>query len=287
MSLGKVVENVVIFGGIGTMAYLLLKKPTAPKLSANTIAENSKIKCNNDLILLNNQEANLAFYDSQLGAGNREVLQKMQKEFDIAKANYFASDCAKKDPIANPKYDEYLYDHNRKPTGTLSKACEDSYQGIMFPEYGGHKEEMVKKCRELSYRRYGKNEITEDLVTDSVLLIPKNEYSWYNGNGDILANSCVDLDLQLKKFQEILTKVSGDNAVMYRQLKADTEAKFKKFNCRDKIEAQRTKDLISLESQGSIKAEESIGKSSAKNQNTYIILGSLVLLTGFYIVIKK
>jgi hypothetical protein len=285
MSLGKVVENVVIFGGIGTMAYLLLKKPTAPKLSANTIAENSKIKCNNDLILLNNQEANLAFYDSQLGAGNREVLQKMQKEFDIAKANYYASDCAKKDPIANPNYDEYIYDHNRKPTGTLSKACEDSYQGIMYPI--DTKEQMVKRCRELSYRRYGKNEITEDLVTDSVLLIPKSEYNFYSSNGDILANSCVDLDTQLKKIEKILTVTGGDTASMFRQIKADTEAKFKKFNCRDKIEAQRTKDLISLESQGSIKAEESIGKSSAKNQNAYIILGSLVLLTGFYIVIKK
>jgi hypothetical protein len=63
--------------------------------------------------------------------------------------------------------------------------------------------------------------------------------------------------------------------------------KFNKFNCRDKIEAVRTRMLVDLQSKGSIKAEESVVGKGFTEQKTYIVLGALVLLTGFYIVVKK
>ena len=72
-----------------------------------------------------------------------------------------------------------------------------------------------------------------------------------------------------------------------KQAKLDSEAKFKKFNCRDKIEAERTKSLIEVQTKGDIKAEEKIVTKAFTEQKTYIILGGLVLLTGFYIMVKK
>jgi hypothetical protein len=41
------------------------------------------------------------------------------------------------------------------------------------------------------------------------------------------------------------------------------------------------------ETKGSIKAEETIVNKGFTEQKTYIILGALVLLTGFYVVVKK
>ena len=77
------------------------------------------------------------------------------------------------------------------------------------------------------------------------------------------------------------------NNIQTRLNKTDAIAKFNKFNCRDRIEAERTRDLIDLQSKGSIKAEESIVTKGFTEQKTYIIIGALVLLTGFYVIVKK
>jgi hypothetical protein len=72
-----------------------------------------------------------------------------------------------------------------------------------------------------------------------------------------------------------------------KQLIADIETKFNKFNCRDKIEAVRTRSLVDLQSKGSIKAEESVVGKGFAEQKTYIVLGSLILLTSLYVFVKK
>jgi hypothetical protein len=122
---------------------------------------------------------------------------------------------------------------------------------------------------------------------------------FYTPSGQIKANTCNELDKlpsaldseiaqriqlggitnQLGKFKPIIDSL--------KQAKADAEAKFNKFNCRDKIEAERTKTLVDLQTKGSIKAEESIVGKAFTEQKAYILLGALVLLTGFYVLVKK
>jgi hypothetical protein len=130
------------------------------------------------------------------------------------------------------------------------------------------------------------NELTEPLVDQSALdeTLYISFHPWeafkthlYTTKGDIKANNCLELDLIIK----------GKGKSTDSKYRTDAEAKFNKFNCRDKIEALRTKSLIDLQTKGSIKAEESILGKGFTEQKTYIILGALVLLTGFYIVVKK
>lgn len=283
MSLGKIVDDVIIFGGIGAIAYLLLKKKTIPKLSTNTISNNLNTACDNDLKSLEYQQKKLNYENSSYGQLSREEIQKFQDDFDISKKKYDNSDCAKKEPDTDPNYDEIMYDQNRQSTGMLSTYCRRS------PNY------LYPNCRNLEFRRYGKSEITEDLVSNVVLssqdIFLSLGDNYYSKSGDILANTCIDLDNQLKDIEAILVNLYKMNSSglgsFYEQIKADTQAKFDKFKCRDKIEAKRTKDLIGVENQGVIKAEESVLGKNTTQQKTYIILGGLVLLTGFYIVVKK
>jgi hypothetical protein len=107
----------------------------------------------------------------------------------------------------------------------------------------------------------------------------------------------VELDFAIKKSNEDLGnfyQLVSRGSIEYnssinstKQTIADLETKFNKFNCRDKIEAVRTRSLIDIQSKSSIKAEESVLGKGFKEQKAYIILGSLVLLTGFYIIVKK
>ena len=282
MNTKGLVQDVIIFFGIGGIAYLLLKKQTTPTLSANTIAENLSTTCDNNLRSLEYQKNNLNYQNSSYGQLSRDDIQKLQDKFDTDKKNYSNSECAKIEPKPDPNYDEIMYDHNRENAGMLSTYCRKS------PNY------LYDSCRNLEFRRYGKNEISEDLISNTVLssqdiLSLGNNY--YSKSGDILANTCVDLDNQLSDVQVILESVYKMNdsgmGSFYEQIKKDTQAKFDKFNCRDKIEAKRTKDLVDLQSQGAILAEQSIIGSSFKNQNIYIAIGGLVLLGGLYVVIKK
>jgi hypothetical protein len=294
MEAGKVIENVIIFGGIGAMAYLLFKKPVQPTLSAFNITENLSNKCANDLKSLEFQKEKFNYENSSNGKLSREEIQKLENQYNNDKAKFDNSDCVKSESKIDPNYDEILYDHNRKPNGMLGDLCRKTASGLMLQNSNYNKEYIVGKCRDLSYRRYGKNEMTEDLISDSVylsqrLLASGNDY--YSPSGDILANTCVDIDNQLKDVQDNLIAVRKMNnsnlASGFEKIKADLEAKFNKFNCRDKIEAVRTRMLVDLQSKGSIKAEESNVAKSFTEQKTYIIIGALVLLTGFYVVVKK
>jgi hypothetical protein len=218
MVAGKVINNVIIFGGIGAMAYLLLKKkpvveqtPTTKKFiggfEESDYNKSQAIKCANEII-------------------------------DDKKDNIFWRD----------------------------------------PEF-------VKRCVDLQE----KSELTETLVDQSVLGITQQHDQYYTNTGDIRANTCLELDWFIKIVNNDVLRLakSNVNTDYLRKVKQDAEAKFKKFNCRDKIEAVRTKNLIDLQSKGSINAEKNIVTKGFTEQKTYIIIGALVLLTGFYIVVKK
>jgi hypothetical protein len=232
MEAGKVIGNVIILGGIGAMAYLLLKKKPVVEQGATTKK------------LINGVE---------------------QSEYEKKNA-------------------EYCY--NIISTNTpLSVRFSPAYR---------------EKC--LSMQTF--NELTEPLLDQSALQIKADYSTWdattrdfYTPTGDIKANTCLELDLFIKERGQTLPnlyKLAGAGLSNYKPIiaitekaKADAEAKFNKFNCRDKIEALRTKSLVDLQTKGSIKAEESVLGKGFTEQKTYIILGALVLLTGFYVVVKK
>jgi hypothetical protein len=233
MSAGKVIENVIIYGGIGAMAYLLLKKKPV-------------------------------------------VEQKTTKKFFLNGVE-----------VKNKDFDE-----------DLIKLCSKSIGRV---EQGGKfktpSEELLKKC----YGVEELTEVTEPLVDRSVLDLssaPNNDkdlhlygYSkfrkmYYTPSGDLRANNCVELDILMK---EPLSAYFPNDIIRnnYTQLRADVEAKFSKFNCRDKIEAVRTRSFADALTETAIKSEESVLGKGFKEQKTYIALGSLVLLTGLYVVLKK
>ena len=238
MESGRLINNIIIFGGIGAMAYLLLKK--------KPVVEQQSTK----KIFLNGVE------------------------------------------IKNKDYDEELIKLCRKSIGRVGDV-----QGA---EWKTPSEELLKKC----YGIEELTEVTEPLVDRSVLDLssaPNNDkdlylygYSkvrkmYYTPSGDLRANNCVELDVLMKSTGSFYASPTQSEYLnnFYSQLKADVEGKFNKFNCRDKIEAVRTRSLVDLQSKGSIKAEESVVGKGFTEQKTYIVLGALVLLTGFYIVVKK
>jgi hypothetical protein len=244
MSAGKVIENVIIFGGIGAMAYLLLKK-------------------------------------------NPAVDQKPTQKFFLNGVE-----------IKNKDFDE-----------DLIKLCSKSIGRVeQDGKFKTPSEDLLKKC----YGIEELNQVNEPLVDRSVLDLSsapnddkdlylygfsKHRKMYYTPSGDLRANTCQELDLLIKKSNEDLANLYilvSRGSVEYntsinstKQLIADLEAKFSKFNCRDKIEAVRTRSFADALTETAIKSEESVLGKGFKEQKTYIALGSLVLLTGLYLVLKK
>ena len=247
MNTGKAIENIIIFGGIGTMAYLLFKKKPAVDQKPT------------QKIFLNGKE------------------------------------------VTRKDYDEELVKLCAKSIGRVGDV-----QGA---EWKTPSEELLKKC----YGIEELTEVTEPLVDRSVIDLSsapnddkdlhlygfdRTRKMFYTPSGDLRANTCVELDLAIKKANGNLTayyKLSGMGLVdqykisidFTKQLIADIETKFNKFNCRDKIEAVRTRSLVDIQTKGAIKAEESVLGKGFTEQKTYIALGSLILLTGLYVVVKK
>lgn len=67
----------------------------------------------------------------------------------------------------------------------------------------------------------------------------------------------------------------------------ESEDKFAKMNCPQKIEYLRLNETAVLDLEQAIKSEASVLGKNKKEQNMYIGLGAIVILTGFYILIKK
>jgi hypothetical protein len=217
MSAGKVIESVIIFGGIGAMAYLLLKKKPVVEQGATT----------------------KKFIDGV-----------EESEYNKLKAKQ----CVKSATFMNDAY-------------------------------------KLMECRKLQE----KNELTDSLLSNSVVddfnSNTRHFPSMFNPLPIKNLNTCNELDnfimSQSQKLGLLYKHFPKSLQVQNEIAKAEAEAKFNKYNCRDKIEAERTKTLVDIQTKGSIKAEETIVNKGFTEQKTYIILGALVLLTGFYVVVKK
>ena len=106
----------------------------------------------------------------------------------------------------------------------------------------------------------------------------------------------MSLDKALKEYivrKSDLLKQKVDGKVNQRLLDEtlnlfyDTEEKFTKMKCREKIEFLRLNETAVLDLEQAIKSEASVLEKNKKEQNIYIGLGAIVILTGFYILIKK
>jgi len=235
MSAGKVIENVIIFGGIGAMAYLLLKKKPIVEQTSPTVIS----------------------YVTEKGKGAVEETEWTKGQRKL---------CA-----------DFIMNKSGLSSG-----------GVSFATY--------RSCNDIQE----KNELSEHLIDLSVLS-NKIDYNklkseqwnalyldYFTQDGDLKANTCFELDLLIKNFGLAEVQLSaGAGLGIKQQISKMAREKFERFNCRDKIEAVRTRSLIDLQTQGSIKAEQSIVSKGFAEQKTYIIIGALVLLTGFYIVVKK
>ena len=67
----------------------------------------------------------------------------------------------------------------------------------------------------------------------------------------------------------------------------ETEEKFAKMKCAKKIEYLKLNETAVLDLEQAIKSEASVIEKNKKEQNIYIALGGIMLLTAFYILIKK
>jgi len=107
---------------------------------------------------------------------------------------------------------------------------------------------------------------------------------------------CLALDKVLKEYivrkSDLLKqKLAGgvNQSLLNETLKVfnESEDKFSRLNCRKKIEFLRLNETAVLDLEQAIKSEASVLEKNKKEQNLYIGLGAIVLLTGFYILIKK
>jgi hypothetical protein len=278
MSAGKVIENVIVFGGIGAMAYLLLKKPMPVK-----------VNCEYDLKYMDsllNQIKLIQVRDKTSSAN--EKIKKLSDEYNSVYQRYNGAECKK--VIYTPAGGEI----DDRPTG-LDKICAEKKPTIYTDVV------LYNQCLENSMKN---SELNKPLV-DPVAMNSGKEWkrydttyqSLYTPSGELKANTCLAVDGLIKSLDDMIANsykmlargLSNYQPILetQQQAKTDAIAKFNKFICRDRIEAERTRDLIALQSKGSIKAEESIVTKGFTEQKTYIIIGALVLLTGFYVIVKK
>jgi hypothetical protein len=107
---------------------------------------------------------------------------------------------------------------------------------------------------------------------------------------------CLALDKTLKEYivrkTDLLKQdVSGgvNRNLLNETLKLfyETEEKFVKMKCAKKIEYLRLNETAVLDLEQAIKSEASVLEKNKKEQNIYIALGGIMVLTAFYILIKK
>lgn len=114
-----------------------------------------------------------------------------------------------------------------------------------------------------------------------------------NGSSQrVLANTCIDLDRDIKLISEDLVrfrtqsnKQTQINFLMYANDLLLT--KFDQFSCRDKIEQTRIDDMAQTITKSAITQEKSVLGKSSKENTVYIIIGSLVVLSSLVILLKS
>jgi hypothetical protein len=277
MSAGKVIENIIIFGGIGTIAYMLLKKQLPTKESCEYDEKYIQAQ-NNKILLAISKKASPA------------QIKQLQADYDIVKTRYDRSNCGLVAPKKVNPAGAYIIPEPTSPYCTIDSK--DMYNVPVRAKYDD--------CME----NYKKNsDVWKPLIDPNTYLgtelnlLPtfwsRGYYQIFEKASQAPPFSCGNIDVGIKNIKQNIQnayKYAGSNKVdtsSYDKQLAELEENFKKYNCRDKIEAERTKMVTDLQLKGSVNAEKSIVTKAFTEQKTYIILGALVLLTGFYVVVKK
>lgn len=122
-----------------------------------------------------------------------------------------------------------------------------------------------------------------------------SKYLYISPNGRsqrVLANTCVDLDRDIKLISEDLVRLRTQsntqtqiNFLMYANKLLLT--KFDQFSCRDRIEQTRIDDMAQTITKSAITQEKSVLGKSSKENTVYIIIGSLVVLSSLVILLKS
>jgi hypothetical protein len=118
-----------------------------------------------------------------------------------------------------------------------------------------------------------------------------------NNSFGTIPYNCQTLDIELKRLNDLIlvrTKITDSGNLAQRaylealNLKKDAwENLWALKGCRDVIEKIRLKTGAILTTESAIQAESSVLTTSNKEQNIYIGIGAIIILTGLYIVLKK
>jgi hypothetical protein len=110
---------------------------------------------------------------------------------------------------------------------------------------------------------------------------------------------CILLDQKLKKSIDIVAdlqkkKLAGSLDSLYGillnqeiELKNKREMEFSKLSCANKIEYKRLVETSELITESAIESEKNVLTKNTNEQYIYIGIGSVVLLTSLYILIRK
>jgi hypothetical protein len=107
---------------------------------------------------------------------------------------------------------------------------------------------------------------------------------------------CIALDKVVKEYldrrsdllkQKLAGGVNQSLLTETQNLFNESEDKFSRMNCRKKIEFLRLNETANLDLEQAIKSEATVLGKNKREQDIYIAIGAIVLLTGFYIIIKK
>jgi hypothetical protein len=135
-----------------------------------------------------------------------------------------------------------------------------------------------------------KKDLTENEF--NLLKSVTSKYMYISPNGYYkrpLANTCVDLDKDVKEISDEITKEPNNQLKNYflKFAKDQVLSKFNRYDCRNKIEETRFDESGKLISEYAIKSEQKVlGKSNLEN-NIYILLGSAIFITAIVILLKN
>jgi len=105
----------------------------------------------------------------------------------------------------------------------------------------------------------------------------------------IKANTCVDLDKDVKKISDEITKEPNNQLKNYflSYAKEQVLGKFNRYDCRNRIENTRLDEAGNVNTKYSIKSEQSVLGKSNTQTNIYIVIGGLVILSTLVILLTN
>jgi len=122
-----------------------------------------------------------------------------------------------------------------------------------------------------------------------------SKYLYISSNGRsqrVLANTCIDLDRDIKLISEDLVRFRTQsnmqtqiNFLMYANKLV--LSRFNQYDCRNRIEDTRLDTAGTETTKFAIKSEQSVLGKSNSETNTYIVIGGLVILSTLVILLTN